>query len=83
MNKGEIKCFKDELIKNSEVQARVTVIDDAIKEFMNANPNEGIKINLFNAKEELVLDRTAKPDELITYQSEQNGEFRLCMQVLD
>jgi len=54
------------------VQARVTVIDDAIKEFMNANPNEGIKINLFNAKEELVLDRTAKPDELITYQSEQS-----------
>lgn len=68
------------------------MIDDAIKEFMNANPNEGIRINLFNPKEELVLDRTAKPDELITYQSEiskpshfilADGEFRLCMQVLD
>jgi hypothetical protein len=46
------------------------VIDDAIKEFMNANPNEGIRINLFNSKEELVLDRTAKPEELITYQSD-------------
>jgi hypothetical protein len=52
-----------------EVQARVTVIDDAIRDFMNNNDNEGIKVLLYNPQNQLVLDKMAKPDEIITYQS--------------
>jgi hypothetical protein len=51
------------------VQARVTVIDDAIRDFMNNNDNEGIKVLLYNPQNQLVLDKMAKPDEIITYQS--------------
>jgi hypothetical protein len=51
------------------VQARVTVIDDAIRDFMSNNDNEGIKVLLYNPQNQLVLDKMAKPDEIITYQS--------------
>ncbi len=57
-----------------EVQARVTVIDDAIKDFMLKNPDEGIKIQLYNPLQKLVLDQVVKPEELITYKSKQSKD---------
>lgn len=39
-----------------QVQARVTVVDDAIKDFMLNNPQEGISITLTNPQKQVVLE---------------------------
>lgn len=49
------------------MQARVTVVDEVIKEHMNNNHNEGIRMQLTNPSKQVVIDKIAKPDELLTY----------------
>ena len=45
------------------------MVDDAIRDFMLNNQNEGIKVTLTNPQKVVVLDSIVKPDELVTYQS--------------
>ncbi len=61
------------------MQARVTVVDDAIRDFMLSYPQEGISVTLTNPQKQVVLERIVKPEEVITYQSQISN----YIQVLD
>ncbi|CDW90498.1 transmembrane emp24 domain-containing protein eca-like [Stylonychia lemnae] len=79
----EIKCFKDELLRNSEIQAHVTVVDNEIKTYMKNNPTEGIYFTLEDPENKVVLTKLAKSDELITHKSNISGEFKLCLLITE
>ncbi|TNV84016.1 hypothetical protein FGO68_gene3495 [Halteria grandinella] len=74
------KCFKDELVKNSHIEARIRILDPMVSQLMQDKPDYFVDVEL-TTPDKQVLTLKLKPEELLTYNSTKNGEFRLCIRI--
>ena len=59
LTKGAQRCFKDELINDSEVQIRVNILNDEVERYIERfgdDSVEGIKVQVTNPKKEVVFE---------------------------
>ena len=86
LERGQEKCFKDEVVKNYTLEMTINVLDKEIVEYYNTNlkkGQDGINLSVVDKKGAKLYSGVVWPNEQYEYDAEGSGEYRVCVSMTD